>query len=183
MGGTFDPIHLGHLRAAEMARESLGLTQVLFVPVGKPPHRRPVASAHDRHAMVGLAIADHPDFEVSDIEVRRNERSYTVDTLEELKRLWKDELVLIVGSDTLREMPSWHEAERIFAGTRIAVIERSEECVAGQTEAPAAVERIAGTGLDIAATFIRAQIAKGLSVRYLVPPSAVDYIAEHRLYA
>ena len=155
MGGTFDPIHIGHLRAAELAREALSLEQVLFVPAGVPPHREPPrASALDRFAMVGLATAEHKHFVPSDVELRREGPSYTVDTLCELRDGRPgDELVLIVGSDTFPEMQAWRDAERVFALCQVAVVSRPGSA----SEAPAdpRASTLPGQGLEIASSAIR----------------------------
>ena len=125
MGGTFDPIHIGHLAIAEEAREALALESVLFVPAGQPPHKPAgsVTAVEHRLAMVQLAIADNPAFELSRIEVERPGPSYTVDTVEALAR-GADDLVLILSAETFAELPSWHEPERLFDAARMAVVPR-----------------------------------------------------------
>ena len=116
LGGMFDPIHLGHLRAAEIVREALALHEVVFVPAGVPPHRgRPVAEGMDRYAMVALATAGDPAFVPSDLELRREGPSYTVETVAELRAQYPQaEVVLIVGSDNLPMMADWREPERLL---------------------------------------------------------------------
>jgi nicotinate-nucleotide adenylyltransferase len=187
MGGTFDPIHLGHLRAAENAREGLGLDQVAFVPARVPPHRdRPPANALDRFAMVALATAGHPHFVPSDLELQREGPSYTVDTLAALRAGRPDDaFVVIVGSDTFPEMRTWKESERLFALCAVAVVGRPGE---GGEEAPPlpevrGVERVGGPGLPISSSAIRERVRRGLSVRYLVPDAVADYIAKRGLYS
>jgi nicotinate-nucleotide adenylyltransferase len=182
-GGTFDPIHLGHLRAAENVREALGLAEVIFVPAGCPPHRPPpAASTFDRYAMVALATAAHAGFLTSDLEVARNGPSYTVDTLEALQS-WRpaDELVLIVGSDTYPEMGSWREAARVRSLCTLAVVGRP-----GDEDAPTAAEAgvafVPGAGLPISASQIRDRCREGRSIRYLVPDGVADHIAKRGLY-
>ncbi len=188
MGGTFDPIHLGHLRAAENARASLGLDQVAFVPARIPPHRdRPLSAALDRFAMVALATAGHPHFVPSDLELQREGPSYTVDTLAALRASRPDDtFVLIVGSDTFPEMRAWRESERLFALCAVAVVLRPGE--GGVETAPPlpevrGVERVEGSGLAISSTAIRERVRRGLSVRYLVPDAVADYIAKRGLYS
>jgi nicotinate-nucleotide adenylyltransferase len=181
-GGTFDPIHLGHLRAAENAREALGLAEVVFVPAGCPPHRpRPSASAFDRHAMVALATASHPAFSASDVEVGRDGPSYTVDTLEALQAGRPGvELFLIVGSDTYPEVAGWRAADRIRALCTLAVVRRP-----GEDPGPAAEPGVAfvpAAGLPISASQIREGVREGRSIRYLVADGVADYIAKQRLY-
>src|SRR5829696_5244578 len=127
MGGTFDPIHIGHLAVAEEAREALRLDRVLFVPAGEPPHK-PLGSAipvDDRSAMVRLAIADNAAFELSSVEVDRRGPSYTVDTVEQLAGDHPDaELHVILSAETFAELPTWHEPDRLFAGAHVAVVPR-----------------------------------------------------------
>lgn len=193
LGGTFDPIHLGHLRGAENARESLGLDLVLVMPSGTPPHRPgPATSPLDRYAMVCLATAGHPAFVPSDVELRRDGPSYTVDTLETLHHERPgDRFVLIVGSDTLPELGSWWRADRLAALCEVAVVARpgaSEPAGAG--DAPRGPEgtpmvrpnMVAGPGLPISATAVRERAGRGQSLRYLVSDAVADYIAKRGLY-
>ena len=186
MGGTFDPIHFGHLRAAENAREALDLDVVRFVPASVPPHRPGAAgSALDRYAMVALATAAHPSFVVSDVEIRRDGPSYTADTLAALRSAAPhEELYLIVGSDTFPEIRTWRDPDRILSLCRLAVVHRPGEV--RQAEAPEfPAERVfwvEGAGLHVSATDIRRRVREGHSVRYLVPDGVADYIRKRGLY-
>ncbi len=187
MGGTFDPIHLGHLRAAENAREALHLDRVLFVPAAQPPHRPgPVASALDRFAMTALATSDHGPFEASDVELLRTGPSYTIDTITGLLAKQSCSLCLIVGSDTFVEMTGWKDAARIFASCEVAVVPRPGES-RGALLSPFAdargVRLVPGPTLDISATAVRALVRDGRSVRYLVPAGVADYLAKRGLYS
>jgi nicotinate-nucleotide adenylyltransferase len=184
MGGTFDPIHLGHLRAAELARETLGLARVLFVPAGQPPHRHaPGASALDRWAMVCLATAAHQGFEASDVEIVRDGPSYAVDTVDALRRSHPtDDFVLIVGSDTLPEMSSWREPDRLFALCRVAVVDRPGCGEATSASGSLQALNVSGLGLDVSATAIRQLAAAGRSVRHLVSDGVADHILKRGLY-
>jgi nicotinate-nucleotide adenylyltransferase len=187
LGGTFDPIHLGHLRAAENAREALELDEVLFVPAGNPPHREaPLSSALDRFAMVALATAPHPSFAPSDVEVARAGPSYTADTLDALRAGRPgDALYLIVGGDTFPEMATWRDPERLFGSCTVVVAERPGADASAALPAPRAgarVERVASPGLDISSTDVRRRVREGRSVRYLVPDAVADYIAKRGLY-
>lgn len=183
LGGTFDPIHLGHLRAAEAAREALALDAVWFVPAGVPPHRAlPAAPALDRYAMVALATSDNADFAASDVEIRRSGPSYTVETLEAIRAEHPgSELVLVVGADTFAEMGSWREPERLRALCQVAVVGRAG---AGPPpgEGEPGVRAVAASGLPIAASEVRALLRQRRSVRYLVPPAVADYIEKRALY-
>lgn len=211
LGGTFDPIHLGHLRLAEEARESLGLAELRLIPSGQPPHRlAPSTSADDRLAMVRLAIAGNPRLVVDDGEVRAQQKSYTVLTLERLR----DELgparplVLILGADAFEGLPSWHRWQDIFELAHIAVANRpgfaphgrrwpgtlspalDAACrdrlgtnLAALAAAPAG--RVAAfdmTPLAVSASLIRDLLKAGHSARYLLPDSVLNYIEAHRLY-
>ena len=187
LGGTFDPIHLGHLRAAENAREALGLDRVAFIPSGAPPHRgAAVSPALDRFAMVCLATASHPRFLAWDDEVRRPGPSYTVETLAGLRESRPgDAFVMIVGSDTFPEMATWRDPDRLFRLCTVAVVDRpGEGGLAGPAPTgPGEVTRVAGPGLPISATAIRERVRRGESVRYLVPDGVCDFIAKRGLYA
>jgi nicotinate-nucleotide adenylyltransferase len=185
MGGTFDPIHLGHLRAAENAREALALDRVVFVPAAQPPHRPgPVASALDRFAMTALATADHCLFQASDVELLRTGPSYTVDTIGGfLAKQPSPSLYLIVGSDTFVEMAGWKDAARIFASCEVAVVSRPDGAApAPPVAAASGVTLVPGPTLDISATEVRARVREGRSIRYLVSDGVADYIAKRGLY-
>lgn len=186
-GGTFDPIHFGHLRAAENALEGLALDRVAFVPAGTPPHRaEPLSSALDRYAMTALATAGHPRFAVSDVELRRDGPSYTVDTVAGLRKETPDALVfVIVGSDTFPEMVTWKEHDRLRTLCTVAVVSRPGESVAAGAAGAGpreGVARVEGPGLAISASAIRDRVRQGKSVRYLVPDAVADYIAKRALY-
>jgi nicotinate-nucleotide adenylyltransferase len=187
-GGTFDPIHLGHLRAAENARECLELDRVAFIPAGTPPHRGlPSSSPLDRFAMTALATAGHPGFAVSDVELRREGPSYTVDTVAGLRQESPEaEVYVIVGSDTFPEMATWKEHERLMSLCTVAVVARPGE-VRAAAEGPAVgraprVAWVEGPGLDISASAIRGRVRERKSIRYLVPDAVADYIAKRALY-
>lgn len=190
MGGTFDPIHLGHLAVAEEAREVLGLERVLFVPAGQPPHKPAgeVISVEHRVAMVELAIVDNPAFELSRVEVDRPGPSYTVDTVERLASSG-DALTVILSAETFAELPTWHEPERLFEAARVAVAPRwgypapdpawLAETFPGRG---ARVSYLEGPRLGVSSTALRARVAAGRSIRYLVPAPVEAYIAAHHLY-
>jgi nicotinate-nucleotide adenylyltransferase len=186
-GGTFDPVHLGHLRAAENAREALQLDSVHFIPAGAPPHRTgPKSSSLDRYAMVALATSGHPAFAASDVEVQRQGASYTVDTLTAMREKHpSDDLILVVGSDAFGEISSWKEHDRIFSMCRVAVVHRPGEVPRSEMALELTGERVywvEAAGLPISATDVRRRVAEGHSVRYLVPDLVADYIAKKGLY-
>jgi nicotinate-nucleotide adenylyltransferase len=188
LGGTFDPVHLGHLRAAETAREGLELDLVAFVPAGRPPHRTgPGAAAEDRYTMACLACSTHRHFDVWDLELRRSGPSYTVDTLAALRaERAGDDLVLLVGSDTWPEMTGWRDPERLFSLAEVGVLDRPGE-PAGPVEPPfpdaRGVRRVEGPTLPISATMVRERLRRGASARFLVPGPVADFIAKRELYA
>ncbi len=192
MGGTFDPIHVGHLAVAEEAREALVLDRVLFVPAGQPPHKLPgsVTPARDRVAMVELAIAGNPAFELSTLEIERVGPSFTVDTVEAVARADPGAtLHLILSAETFAELPTWHEPERLFEAARMAVVPREGypapdpawlgRAFPGREDL---VDYLEGPRLGLSSTALRARVAAGRSIRYLVPPAVEAYIAEHQLY-
>ena len=185
LGGMFDPIHIGHLRAAEIVRESLALDEVVFMPAGAPPHRgQPAASGTDRYAMVALATAGDRAFVPSDLELRREGLSYTVETVAALKESRPDvEVVLIVGSDNLPMIAEWREPQRLLQLCTVAVVARPGSSPAPVPGLPAErVERVEGTALPIASRDLRERLRAGFSVRHLVPGAVADYIDKRRLY-
>jgi nicotinate-nucleotide adenylyltransferase len=191
MGGTFDPIHLGHLAVAEEAREVLGLERIVFVPAGQPPHKAQadVTSIEHRLAMVELAIADNASFELSRIEVDRAGPSYTVDTLEELAA-GRDELTVILSAETFAELPTWHEPWRLFDAARVAVAPRwgypAPDPGWLAATFPGREDRVTyleGPRLGVSSTALRARVAAGRSIRYLVPQPVAAYIAANNLYS
>jgi len=196
-GGSFDPIHVGHIAAAEDAAQALGLDKVILVPVGTPPHkeRGPFASGEDRLAMAREAVRDRLRLEVSDIEVRRPGKSYTIDTIRELAdRLGPGcELWLLVGTDAAREIDSWREAEALLSLARPAVLERPGEppldwrSFEGRLPAEAVARLRGGVvrlphGMRLSSTEVRARLASGGSARGLLPPAVERYIRERGLY-
>jgi nicotinate-nucleotide adenylyltransferase len=192
LGGTFDPIHVGHLAVAEEAREALALDRVLFVPAGQPPHKPPgsVAPVRDRVTMVELAIEGNAAFELSTVEVDRDGPSYSVDTVEALGSAFPGAaLHLILSAETFAELPTWHEPDRLFAGARMAVVPRegypAPDSAWFRRAFPGREDRVRfleWPRLGLSSTALRARVAAGRSIRYLVPPAVEAYIADHQLY-
>lgn len=176
-GGSFDPIHVGHLAIANAALDELALERVYFVPARRSPLKQhgPIASAEDRLAMLTAAVADEPRFRVSRIELDRDGQSFTVDTLESLRS--EGDLFLILGSDAYADFPRWREPERIRRLATIVLAARP-----GAPNAPAGVRMLDSPLMDISSRELRARAARGRSLRYLVPREALRYIEEHRLY-
>ena len=185
LGGMFDPIHIGHLRAAEIVREALALDEVVFVPAGRPPHRgQPAAAGIDRYAMVALATAADRAFVPSDVEIAREGPSYTVETVALIRQQRPGvEVVLIVGSDNLPMIADWREPERLLELCTVAVVERPGSAPAPAGTLPAGrLHRVEGTTLPIASRDLRERIRGGRSVRHLVPDGVADYIEKRGLY-
>ena len=189
LGGTFDPIHLGHLVLAESAREAFGLDGILFVPAGQPPHKpgAVMAPASDRWRMVEIATNDNPFFSVSPVEIERAGPSYTVDTVACLRRQQPSvDWCLIVGSDALAEIPTWHDYQGLLPLVRILAAARQPGTpLTLPPEINAWSDRVSffhPPSLDISASLIRQRVRDGLSVRYLVPAGVAAYLAGHHLY-
>ena len=182
-GGSFDPVHLGHLIVAQEAATRLGLDQVRLVPAGQQPFKRETrpASAADRMAMLRLAVADDARLVADDREIRRPGPSYTVDTLRELRADCPDaELCLLVGADAAGDLPTWHDAATIPSLARVVVLTRPGARVPSH---PLIAQTLVVPAIGITATDVRARCRRGESVRYLVPDAVARYIAERRLYA
>jgi nicotinate-nucleotide adenylyltransferase len=191
LGGTFDPIHVGHLIVAEEARIKLGLAEVLFVPAGEPwlKQDRDITPAVHRVEMVRRAIADNPYFKLSALEVERSGPSYTVDTLEALQNQLSSgaSLFFILGRDTLAELPLWKEPREVIRLSRLVVpprlgsrdLRHLEEAIPGLQER---VVQLDMPVIGISSSEIRQRVARGLSIRYLVPDKVVGYIAREKLY-
>ncbi len=208
-GGTFNPIHLGHLRAAEEVREALGLERVIFVPSADPPLKRdgtePLADARQRLRWVERAVADNPAFGVDALELEREGPSYTVDTL----RVFADRLavrpVFIIGSDAFGELPLWREPETLLTLANFAVMTRPPETVealagwlpeplaaafalsadgqeARHREAGSWIRRVPITALDISSTDVRRRLSEGRSVRYLLPEPVLEDVTKSGVY-
>ena len=190
-GGSFNPIHYGHLLLADELLEALALDLVLFVPAALPPHKSPayLAPAEDRYEMVRLATAGHPKFAVSDLELRRPGPSYTVDTLAAL-RIPRDELFLIVGSETFLDFLTWREPKRIAELARIVVVPRVgsafdresaavQEVVRGIGDEPLVVR---ATSLPISASDLRRRVREGRSIAYRLPDAVTVHIRTRGLY-
>lgn len=192
LGGTFDPIHIGHLVAAEEVRAQLRLDRVIFVPAGLPPHKLTdyISPVDYRLAMVKLAVASNPYFTVSRVDIDRFGPCYTVDTIELLRDEWGPdvELYFIMGSDCLADMLTWHKPERLIRLCRLAVMERPdyrvdmeqlERLLPGITSR---VHLINSPQLDISSTDIQRRVRDGLPIKYQVPEAVENYIYKHELY-
>ena len=206
LGGTFDPVHYGHLRLAEEAREALGLARVLFSPAGAPAHRpAPAASAAHRRAMLAAALADNPHFALETFELERDAPSYTVETLTALRARegGARPLVWIIGSDAFAALHTWRRWRELFALAHFAIAQRPGQTFDAPPDGALAAEYrarrvndpqrlrhaaagclidFAMTPLAISATAIRANLARGASNRYLLPAAVANYIDHHQPY-
>ena len=191
LGGTFDPIHFGHLDAAEAARSALTLDEVLLLPAHDPPHRPadPHTTAFHRFALVALAIQDRRGFRASDIELRRSGPSYTMTTLRELHAAgWAaSQIFFILGSDAFAEIATWYQFPAVLDCANFAVITRSGAAIEAAVRRPPSD---AGTGIyhveartrDVSSTLIRSRLAAGQAIDDLVPAAVAAHIRAHHLY-
>ncbi len=213
-GGTFDPIHIGHLRGLIEAKEALNIERVLVIPAGKPPHKlgETYSSPEARFEMAKIAVTGLEGVEVSDIELRKPGISYTIETIDEIqKELFIDNLALIIGSDSLLEFSTWHRFDEILKRTHLVVIPRpgflesldihaveraihpvSIKNVTRDHPEPGTITLENSVGkkiillsvrrINVSATEIREKVARGKSIKFLVPPDVERYIIEEKLY-
>lgn len=193
MGGTFNPIHHGHLILSEYIRTRADLDKIVFIPTGMPPHknRDDLLDSRIRLEMVDKAIENNPFFTSSDIEVSRTQLTYTIDTLIELKDLYKNcELYMIIGADTLLSLQTWKDYSKVLSLVNFIVADRLglstnevlQEIERLNVQFGADIISINSPVIDISSTIIRGRIKKGLSIKYLVPEVVEDYISENNLY-
>ena len=207
LGGTFNPIHLAHLQLAKDVLQACELDRILFIPAADPPHKQVAGDVSFRHrlAMVQAAIADHPEFAVTDLEARRPGKSFSVDTLEELRREDpQGERYFIIGLDSYLEITSWKEHSRLFDLAHLVVMTRPGlELQSPLSHLPVATRQnlcydsttkraqhksgnilifLEDTNMDISSTRIRQNVAEGKSIDQLVTPAVANYIEEHDLY-
>jgi len=193
LGGTFDPIHQGHLVIAEEVVTRLNLAEILFVPAGQPWLKMdyPVSAAEHRVQMVRLAIAGKPGFKLSTMEIERAGPTYTVDTIAQLQAQLGAgaELFFILGWDNLNELPQWREPARLVKLCHLVAVPRPNYPLPGLNSLEAVIPGLTSSTIildtpeiDISASEIRQQVAQGLSISHLVPEQVDKYIREHRLY-
>lgn len=209
LGGTFNPVHYGHLRVSEEVREHMGLEKILFIPSGNPPLKdMELAAAEYRYEMTRLAIEANPFFEISDIECKKTGKSYTVDTLIALREMYPGKKFhFILGIDAFLDIPLWYHPEKLLELTNFVVVSRPgfgftrlSSQVAVDAEAFSALESgnlevyrtvlenggevflMNVTPLDISATAIRKLVKQGMSIKYLLPESVESFIISHKLY-
>jgi nicotinate-nucleotide adenylyltransferase len=186
LGGTFDPVHFGHLLLAQDAMEALGLDRVIFVPASMPPHKmeKETTSAPDRYEMVRLALEDNSLFSLSDVEFKRSGPSFSVDTITRIKEEIGDgDLYFLIGADNLDEIWTWKDPKRLFQICRVVVIGRAGlEVESKQINLPGPVMYLDLLRINLSSSEIRSRIKKDQSIRYLVPQNVERYIYEKQLY-
>jgi nicotinate-nucleotide adenylyltransferase len=192
LGGTFDPIHVGHLIVAEEARTRLDLSQVFFVPAGQPPHKlkQEITRSERRLAMIELAIAGNESFAISRLDVDRPGPAYSIDTIRLFREAWGGDVepYFIVGGDSLSELPTWHQPERLIRLCHVVAVPRPgyqvrlDELDRTLPGAASLIQVLEAPLVDISSTEIRQRVREGRSIRYLVPDAVERYIREHRLY-
>lgn len=186
-GGTFDPIHVGHLILAEEARERLELEKIIFIPSGIPPHKHhhSISDSGLRLEMTRLAIEGNEHFELSDFEIGHEAASFTVETVNHFKHTLGQEtqLFLIVGADSILEISTWKEPRKLLSQCRPVVAGRPGFDLDGlEPELRERAKTLEGVLVDVSSTDIRQRVAAGRSIRYLVPASVASFILEHKLY-
>ncbi len=211
-GGTFNPVHYGHLRTAEEVYERLSLDKMLFIPSGKTPFDKPdLALASERYGMVEKAIKGNRNFTISDVETKARGRSYSVDTIKKLIKVYENaEFYFILGIDAFLDLPAWKEPEKLLSMTNLVVISRPGYLFSNISDSPyigGVSKRVLNdldkdklmdysfhisdaqkgyllnvTGINISASNVRGLIFKGESIRYLLPDSVKSYIISHNLY-
>jgi len=182
LGGTFNPIHIGHLILAQEAMEKISLDKIIFVPAYLPPHKdnSDIAGAGLRLEMVKLAIKGNKCFVVSDAEIKRDGRSYTIDTIKEFKKRYpQDELYFIIGSDLLKYLDEWKDLGEIISMVKFIVATRPGYSL---SEIPSYIKTVAIRAVDVSGFEIRERVKEGKSFRYLVPEEVYRYIARKGLY-
>ena len=190
LGGTFNPIHMGHLMIAEHIRQEMNFDKILFIPTGDPPHKDVEVPGIKRAEMVRLAISDNKHFEMSPIEVNREGITYTVDTLRELKNIY-DEMYYIIGSDTIFQLRTWKNFKEVAKMAKFIYMLRpgtedasvlSDEIEFLKENYNAQIEEIEGPMLYLSSTYLRGRIKADKSIKYLVPVSVIKFINDEGLY-
>jgi nicotinate-nucleotide adenylyltransferase len=194
MGGTFDPIHFGHLASAETVRQKLNCQKVIFIPLGNPPHKknRILSDAIHRYKMTVLATNSNPYFEVSNIEVNRDGYTYTLNTITELNKYYgkEVELLFITGADAILEIETWYKIKELLKLCSFVAVTRpgydksmlEQKLLYLQSKYKSELHIIDVPGLNISSTDIREMIKTGASIKYLVPEAVEKYIFEHGLF-
>lgn len=190
-GGTFDPIHYGHLLLAERCREALHLDEIWFIPAGNPPHKqgRTMTPGRERLAMVEFAVSGFPEFRVSRMEIERAGPHYTIQTLEKvIESDSSREVFLLMGADSVAELTTWRDPERLLALAQVVAVNRAGDQpdlshVSALLESTGRIIRtVEMPAMGISASDIRARVASGKSIRFLTPRPVEMYVKQHKLY-
>ena len=189
LGGTFNPIHYGHLKMATEAQNILNLKKVIFIPSAHPPHKREsnLPSGQDRYEMVKLAIMDNSRFSISDIELRRKGKSWTIDTVDIIKKIYPEsQIYFIIGADTVPEIPTWKDYKKLLKICRFVVVNRPgySKIVDRMQDVEYSKDfiKVKMRGVNISSTEIRERIKNGKMIKYFVPQEVEKYIKEKGLY-
>ncbi len=192
MGGSFDPIHLGHLVVANEVLNIYKLDEIIFVPSGNPPHKNGLkANSFHRLLMVNMAVLSNDKFSVSDFEIKSLEKSYTLNTLREFRKLYDDsELYFITGTDAVIDLPNWHEPEKILKLCRFIAVSRPGMSIEQVNEKINEIKKSFGGNIEllqvpmlqISSTNLRERFKMGISAKYLLPESVEQYIIKNELY-
>jgi len=183
MGGTFDPIHYGHLVAASEAAANFNLDKVVFVPTGEPWQKQEITSAQHRYKMTELAISGNSNFEISDLDIKRPGPTYTVDTLLDLKTEYPDaDLYFITGADAISQILTWKNVEKIWGLAQFVGVSRPGHTLEVPNSPHGAVSLLEIPALAISSTDIRGRVKAGKPIDYLLPDSVIDYIETNNLY-
>jgi nicotinate-nucleotide adenylyltransferase len=183
MGGTFDPIHHGHLVAASEVRQSFELDGVVFVPTGQPYQKAAASGAEHRYLMTVIATASNPDFTTSRVDVDRDGPTYTIDTLRDLKAQYpNDDLFFISGADAIAQILDWKDIDELWELAHFVAVSRPGHALSISGLPPQRVSSLEVPALAISSTDCRARVGRGFPVWYLVPDGVVQYISKHHLY-
>ncbi|MEC9488550.1 MAG: nicotinate-nucleotide adenylyltransferase [Halanaerobium sp.] len=190
MGGTFDPVHYGHLATAESAADRFGLDKVIFVPTGVPPHKsnEHITSAQDRFNMVLLATINNYRFVVSRYEIDKEGPSYSIETVKHFKQIFNSELLyFITGADAILQLPTWKEPEKLLADIEFIAATRPGYSLKDMQDSlyqqfDSRIHILEIPGIAISSTEIRNRVATGASIKYLLPPEVENYIYQKELY-
>ncbi|WP_138159775.1 nicotinate-nucleotide adenylyltransferase [Peptoniphilus catoniae] len=191
MGGTFDPIHYGHLMISEYIRDEMNLDEIIFVPTGSPPHKKDILDASIRYEMTKIGILENKYFTVSDIETKKEDTSYSVDTIKEFESILDGDLYFIVGSDTLFQLKTWKRFDELAKRVEFIVAVRPEymstkildlELSYLREKYESKIHLIETPLYEISSTDLRERLSSGKSVKYLIPDKLIKYIEEKGLY-
>lgn len=195
LGGTFDPIHMGHLCMAEWVASALKLEKVYFIPAGQPPHKadRQVRDKYHRLEMVKAAVGDEPLFDILTLEIEKETPSITIETLQALASKWPERPYFIIGLDSLLTLPTWHHYQEFGQYCRLAVLPRAHEWVKSRVEVEQWVQKhlpmlqpsivwVEMPAIDISSTELRQRLQQGQRCRYFFPPAVWNYILQQGLY-